>query len=629
MSSSFSQSSYLSSLLQHNAAMSHFPLPSSASSHHHHHHLPHHHPHAYDDHASSSSPYPYDGPPASSYLSKYLSSHPSSSDITTASIIPLSPSSLSSAALRLKSGSSCHQCKTNKDAPHLYFCTSKTETAVGKRNCRKKYCVACMGRWYKALCGPAGGAAGGAGGGWICPSCCGQCVCAACDRKKERANRKAQEEGAGAKAGDASNASATARSGSDDDDPCERLSLSGHALKGEDGRPPVAIGLKRERSAMSLSDGEDAADAAPFSKAVKMEVSPSFSSTAPPSTEHKERNPSMLVLPRAPANHMRLQSDPGMASYPQGPASTSPRPAMVAPLGHPAAAQAIVAPLPPRATSGNGSSRTSMPPPFHLPSHTSSASYLEGMQEAAVRVITRYFNSSIQAQQERARQQSFDAAHGRHGSEEVPALTSFSSSSSSQVSTPTTASPPQHFLPTASPSDAFGSAAAPRPTGKGALPSAPQPFASTARSTTVPVTSQETDRNIAVRAMTHIGHLPFDPSTPSLSLLGSPLISPVPSLPTSPRHLSSLAQRTAPLSSSHLSDDVFNPSPLFNTGLSLGGLGMGGMGEAGADYPERGTPVSQFWFKSGVNSLTTTPRHAPGSAAAGGMGEVEFQALFN
>ena len=368
---------------------------------------------------------------------------------------------------------------------------------------------------------------------------------------------------------------------------------------------------------------------------------------------------------------------------------------MVAPLGHPSLAQAIVAPLPPR-TLPSSSRPPLPPPPFHSPSlplHPSSSSpssYLEGMQEAAVRVITRYFTSSMQAHQHQHQGGGSSIAgirpgsggggyDSRRGSEEVPALTSFSSSSSSNVSTPTTNSPPQQFLPPTPPDlSSFHSSPAASPphhthhpptssssSKVGPLPPPPLPYVSTPRSTTVPVTSHESDRNTAVRAMTHIGHLPFDSTTPSLSLLGTPLISPAPSLPTSPRtltlsHLSHTHSSHLPFSSSspltrtprshhHQHDDPFNASPIFNSNLALGGMGigvidptevggggvggggvrMGGVGVGG--YPERGTPVGHFWFKSGVNSLANTPRHGGGGigGTVGGMGEVEFQSLFS
>lgn len=53
-------------------------------------------------------------------------------------------------AVKLKTGhgSSCHQCKTTKDAQFLFFCTNKAEKGVRKRRCRKKYCESCLKRSY-------------------------------------------------------------------------------------------------------------------------------------------------------------------------------------------------------------------------------------------------------------------------------------------------------------------------------------------------------------------------------------------------------------------------------------------------------------------------------------------------
>jgi hypothetical protein len=84
-------------------------------------------------------------------------------------------------------GASCHQCKTAKDPSLLFFCCSSTSGAatfsagsanlVRKRRCRKKYCDSCLKRSYShnvSINSP----------NWLCPSCLGFCVCAACGRSE-------------------------------------------------------------------------------------------------------------------------------------------------------------------------------------------------------------------------------------------------------------------------------------------------------------------------------------------------------------------------------------------------------------------------------------------------------------
>ena len=77
-------------------------------------------------------------------------------------------------------GVSCHQCKTNKDPSTLLFCGNREEKGVRRRRCRKKYCQSCLKRTYplEVLMRQEGR------GEWHCPSCVGQCCCAACQRKE-------------------------------------------------------------------------------------------------------------------------------------------------------------------------------------------------------------------------------------------------------------------------------------------------------------------------------------------------------------------------------------------------------------------------------------------------------------
>ena len=90
-------------------------------------------------------------------------------------------SGLSSASAA--NGNSCHQCKTAKDATLLLFCTSAAEKGVRKRRCRKKYCDACLRRSYNPeVAYPCEQ--------WVCPSCQGFCVCAACSRGVDGCERE-------------------------------------------------------------------------------------------------------------------------------------------------------------------------------------------------------------------------------------------------------------------------------------------------------------------------------------------------------------------------------------------------------------------------------------------------------
>ena len=75
-------------------------------------------------------------------------------------------------------GNSCHQCKTAKDSSLLLFCSSAAEKGVRKRRCRKKYCESCLRRSYNPEVATPSLQ-------WVCPSCAGFCVCAACSRGGE------------------------------------------------------------------------------------------------------------------------------------------------------------------------------------------------------------------------------------------------------------------------------------------------------------------------------------------------------------------------------------------------------------------------------------------------------------
>jgi hypothetical protein len=75
---------------------------------------------------------------------------------------------------------SCHQCKSSKASHSLLACSSRRSLTVdGKRlrDCKKKFCGACLDRWYGIDISTVDRA------GWECPACLGTCPCAACRRK--------------------------------------------------------------------------------------------------------------------------------------------------------------------------------------------------------------------------------------------------------------------------------------------------------------------------------------------------------------------------------------------------------------------------------------------------------------
>lgn len=102
-------------------------------------------------------------------------------------------------------GTSCHQCKNTKPFASLSYCQNlfdKTATC-GKRLCKKKYCDACISKFYSTTEGkriPPNSRNNALftqddanrDKSWICPSCQEFCSCAACARKKhKKANRAA------------------------------------------------------------------------------------------------------------------------------------------------------------------------------------------------------------------------------------------------------------------------------------------------------------------------------------------------------------------------------------------------------------------------------------------------------
>ena len=70
---------------------------------------------------------------------------------------------------------SCHHCKSAVPAESLLHCT--TRRSLTSRDCRKKYCRACVERHYGGLPRAQDGRH------WTCPACSGLCMCPACKRK--------------------------------------------------------------------------------------------------------------------------------------------------------------------------------------------------------------------------------------------------------------------------------------------------------------------------------------------------------------------------------------------------------------------------------------------------------------
>ena len=91
-------------------------------------------------------------------------------------------------------GSSCHQCKSRRLVVDLVFCCNMyrkgrdkklapTATSSAAHSCRKKYCGACLQKFYNER-PPAKRHSGNTS--WPCPACRGLCCCAACRRIKAR-----------------------------------------------------------------------------------------------------------------------------------------------------------------------------------------------------------------------------------------------------------------------------------------------------------------------------------------------------------------------------------------------------------------------------------------------------------
>eukprot|EP00808_Paulinella_micropora_P016073 g33910.t1 len=75
------------------------------------------------------------------------------------------------------SGNSCHFCHNGftEAGGSLWFCTFTKPHSRG-RQCRKKFCLACLTRKFPSWIKPEERAAGE----WKCPSCCDSCDCATC-----------------------------------------------------------------------------------------------------------------------------------------------------------------------------------------------------------------------------------------------------------------------------------------------------------------------------------------------------------------------------------------------------------------------------------------------------------------
>lgn len=84
-------------------------------------------------------------------------------------------------------GTSCHQCKNARSLEHLAYCSKlfSKRTSHDMRHCRKKFCQGCLTKFYGDSIENSKIA------GWICPSCRGQCRCAACERKRRKSSTPA------------------------------------------------------------------------------------------------------------------------------------------------------------------------------------------------------------------------------------------------------------------------------------------------------------------------------------------------------------------------------------------------------------------------------------------------------
>lgn len=88
-----------------------------------------------------------------------------------------------SVSRRKHAGTSCHQCKNARPPEKLAYCNRLFDKRSGsdKRLCRKKYCAICLTKFYNDDVDSAQKKPN-----WVCPSCTGQCQCAACQRRFTR-----------------------------------------------------------------------------------------------------------------------------------------------------------------------------------------------------------------------------------------------------------------------------------------------------------------------------------------------------------------------------------------------------------------------------------------------------------
>jgi len=90
---------------------------------------------------------------------------------------------------------SCHQCKTKKDVTILFFCTKTrpcSSNPFKTKRCRKKYCRACMVKYYvDADIDRLEAVKDAATWRWECPSCIAICTCKACERKSQKSESAA------------------------------------------------------------------------------------------------------------------------------------------------------------------------------------------------------------------------------------------------------------------------------------------------------------------------------------------------------------------------------------------------------------------------------------------------------
>jgi hypothetical protein len=104
---------------------------------------------------------------------------------------------LSRGSTTSSAGSSCHQCKSRRAHAYLAHCQNRgliTESPGGKRTrmkrpCRKKYCSACLSKFYGEKMPSVEKRKD-----WTCPACREICTCAACRKGKLKGTRFAKQE---------------------------------------------------------------------------------------------------------------------------------------------------------------------------------------------------------------------------------------------------------------------------------------------------------------------------------------------------------------------------------------------------------------------------------------------------